>query len=72
MFADLNRYAAIMHFLGQSTILSPTPEKGTGEAAQHLRVDDGKKSLMVAALTLSRDVREAGRRLVVFGAIIIW
>ena len=53
VFADLNQYAATMHFLGQSTILSLTPDKGTGEAyclAHHLTVDGGKRSLMIAAL----------------------
>ena len=53
VFADLNKYAATMHFVGQSTILSLTPDKGTGEAyclAHHLTVDDGKRSLMIAAL----------------------
>ena len=53
VFADLNKYAATMHFLGQSTILSLTPDKGTGEAyclAHHLTVDGGKRSLMIAAL----------------------
>jgi len=53
VFADLNKYAATMHFVGQSTILSLTPDKGTGEAyclAHHLTVDGGKRSLMIAAL----------------------
>jgi len=53
VFAELNKYAATMHFLGQSTILSLTPDKGTGEAyclAHHLTVDGGKRSLMIAAL----------------------
>jgi hypothetical protein len=53
VFADLIKYAATMHFLGQSTILSLTPDKGTGEAyclAHHLTVDGGKRSLMIAAL----------------------
>ena len=53
VFADLNKYAATMHFVGQSTILSLTPDKGTGEAyclAHHLTVDDGKRSLMIAVL----------------------
>ena len=53
VFADLNKYAATMHFVGQSTILSLTPDKGTGEAyclAHHLSVDGGKRSLMIAAL----------------------
>ena len=53
VFADLNKYAATMHFVGQSTILSLTPDKGTGEAyclAHHLTLDDGKRSLMIAVL----------------------
>jgi hypothetical protein len=53
VFADLNKYAATMHFVGQSTILSLTDDQGTGEAyclAHHLTVDDGKRRLMIAAL----------------------
>jgi hypothetical protein len=53
VFADLNKYAATMHFVGQSTILSLASDKGTGEAyclAHHLTVDGGKRSLMIAVL----------------------
>ncbi len=53
VFADLNKYAATMHFVGQSTILSLTDDRGTGEAyclAHHLTVDSGKRRLMIAAL----------------------
>ncbi|MGA7926579.1 MAG: nuclear transport factor 2 family protein [Candidatus Sulfotelmatobacter sp.] len=53
VFADLNKYAATMHFVGQTTILSLTDDRGTGEAyclAHHLTVDDGKRQLMIAAL----------------------
>jgi hypothetical protein len=32
VFADLNKYAATMHLVGQSTILSLTVDQGTGEA----------------------------------------
>jgi hypothetical protein len=32
VFADLNNYAATMHFVGQSTMLSLTVDQGTGEA----------------------------------------
>src|ERR1700751_5833348 len=42
VFADLNKYAATMHFVGQSTILTLTADRGTGEAyclAHHLTVD---------------------------------
>jgi len=53
VFADLNKYAATMHFLGQSTILSLTADHGTGEAyclAHHLTVEGEKRQLMIAAL----------------------
>jgi len=53
VFADLNKYAATMHFVGQSTILSLTPDLATGEAycmAHHLTVEGGKRTLMIAAL----------------------
>jgi len=53
VFADLNQYAATMHFVGQSTILTLTGERATGEAyclAHHLTVDGAKRRLMVAAL----------------------
>jgi ketosteroid isomerase-like protein len=53
VFADLNKYAATMHFLGQSTILSLTDDRGTGKAyclAHHLTVDGDKRQLMIAAL----------------------
>ena len=56
VFDDLNKYAATMHFLGQSTILTLTSERGTGEAycmAHHLIVEGGKRNLMVAALRYS-------------------
>ena len=53
VFADLNQYAATMHFVGQSTIFTLTGDQGTGEAycmAHHLTIDDGKRRLMIAAL----------------------
>jgi SnoaL-like domain len=53
VFADLNNYAATMHFVGQSTILTLTSDRGTGEAyclAHHLTVEDEKRQLMIAAL----------------------
>src|SRR5580658_6524351 len=56
VFDDLNKYAATMHFVGQSTILTLTSDRGTGEAyalAHHLTVDGGKRRLMVAALRYS-------------------
>ena len=56
VFADLNKYAATMHFVGQSTILTLTANRATGEAytlAHHLTIDGGKRSLMIAALRYS-------------------
>lgn len=53
VFADLNRYAATMHFVGQSTILSLSDVRGTGETyclAHHLTIADEKRQLMIAAL----------------------
>ena len=53
VFDDLNKYAATMHFVGQSTILSLTRDQATGEAytlAHHLTVDGAKRHLMIAAL----------------------
>ena len=53
VFADLNKYAVTMHFVGQSTILSLSGNRATGEAytlAHHLTVEDGKRRLMIAAL----------------------
>jgi len=53
VFDDLNKYAATMHFVGQSTILTLTGDKATGEAytlAHHLTIDGEKRQLMIAAL----------------------
>src|SRR4029077_8643132 len=53
VFADLNRYAATMHFVGQGTIVSLFADHATGEAycmAHHLTVEGGKRTLMIAAL----------------------
>jgi hypothetical protein len=53
VFADLNKYDATTHFIGQTTILTLTNERATGEAyclAHHVTVDGGKRRLMVASL----------------------
>jgi hypothetical protein len=53
VFADLNQYAATMGFLGQTTILTLTRDRGTAETycmPHHLTIRDGKRSLMIAAL----------------------
>jgi SnoaL-like domain len=53
VFADLNKYDATTHFVGQSTILTLTGDRATGEAyclAHHVMTADGKRRLMVASL----------------------
>jgi hypothetical protein len=53
VFADLNQYAATMHFVGQSTIFTLNADRATGEAyciAHHLSLDGDKRRLMVAYL----------------------
>jgi hypothetical protein len=53
VFAVLNQYAVTMHFLGQTTILTLTRDRGTGETyciPHHLTINDGKRRLMIAAL----------------------
>src|SRR5580693_4892031 len=53
VFADLNQYAATMHFLGQTTIQTLTRDQGTGETycmPHHLTIKDGNRRLMIAAL----------------------
>jgi hypothetical protein len=53
VFADLNKYAATMHFVGQSTILTLTGDRATGEAytlAHHLTIEGEERRLMIAAL----------------------
>jgi SnoaL-like domain len=53
VFADLNKYHATTHFVGQSTIFTLTSDRARGEAyclAHHVMVDGGKRSLMLASL----------------------
>ena len=53
VFADLNKYDATTHFVGQSTIFTLTADRATGEAyclAHHVTVDGAKRRLMVASL----------------------
>ena len=53
VFADLNKYAATTHFVGQSTIFTPAAYRATGEAyclAHHVTVEGEKRRLMVASL----------------------
>jgi ketosteroid isomerase-like protein len=64
VFADLNKYDATTHFVGQSTIFSLTDTKASGETyclAHHVSVADGKRHLMVASLRyLDTFVKEDG------------
>jgi ketosteroid isomerase-like protein len=53
VFAELNKYVATMHFIGQSTVLGLTADRGTGETnclAHHLTIENEKRQLMIAAL----------------------
>jgi hypothetical protein len=53
VFAELNKYVATMHFLGQTTVLTLTSDRGTGETycmPHHLTIDAGERQLMIAAL----------------------
>jgi hypothetical protein len=53
VFADLNKYDATTHFVGQSTIFTLTADRATAEAyclAHHVTVGDGKRRLMLASL----------------------
>ena len=53
VFAELNKYHATTHFVGQSTIFTLTDDRGTGETyclAHHVTVDGEKRRLMLASL----------------------
>jgi len=53
VFAELNRYDATTHFVGQSTIFTFTSDRAAGETyclAHHITVDGGKRRLMLASL----------------------
>src|SRR6202000_731989 len=53
VFADLNKYDATTHFVGQSTIFTLTADRATGEAyclAHPVTAGDGKRRLMIASL----------------------
>jgi hypothetical protein len=53
VFADLNKYYATTHFVGQSTILALTGDRATGETyclAHHVTVRGEKRHLMLASL----------------------
>ena len=62
VFADLNKYDATTHFVGQSTIFTLAAGRATGKTyclAHHVTVGDGKRRLGVQARGEgSEDIRE--------------
>jgi ketosteroid isomerase-like protein len=53
VFADLNKYDATTHFVGQSTVFTLSADRGTGETyclAHHVTVEGDKRRLMLASL----------------------
>jgi hypothetical protein len=53
VFADLNKYDATTHFIGQTTIYTLTDNRAIGETyclAHHVTVDNGNRRLMIASL----------------------
>jgi hypothetical protein len=53
VFAELNKYDATTHFVGQSTIFTLAGDRASGEAyclAHHVSVDGGNRRLTVASL----------------------
>jgi hypothetical protein len=53
VFADLNKYDATTHFVGQSTIFTLTNERASGETyclAHHVTIEAETRRLMVASL----------------------
>jgi SnoaL-like domain len=65
VFAELNKYDATTHFVGQSMIFSLSHDKALGEAyclAHRVTVAEGKRSLMIASLRyLDTFVRQDGK-----------
>jgi hypothetical protein len=62
VFADLNKYDATTHFVGQSTIVTLTSERGTGEAytlAHHFKGES--RRLMLASLRYNDTFVKADR-----------
>ena len=53
VFAELNKYEATTHFVGQSTIFTLSADRATGEAyclAHHVTFDGEDRRLMLASL----------------------
>jgi len=64
VFADLNKYDATMHFIGQSTVFTLSADQGSGQTyclAHHLTIEGERRRLMIAALRyLDRFVKVDG------------
>ena len=53
VFAELNKYEATTHLVGQSTVFTLTADRGSGEAyclAHHVTRDGAQRRLMLASL----------------------
>ena len=53
VFANLNKYEATTHFIGQSTIFTLTSDRANGETyclAHHVIASGGKRRLMLASI----------------------
>lgn len=53
VFADLNKYAATTHFVGQSTLYTLTDSRAIGQAyclAHHVTVSNETRRIMIASL----------------------
>src|SRR5690242_6120101 len=53
VFGELKQYDVTMHFIGQSTIFTLSQASANGETyciAHHVKVEGGKRSLMIAYL----------------------
>ena len=71
VFADLNKYDATTHFIGQSTIYTLSGNRAIGETyclAHHVTVDEWKATIDARLASLPRHVCEDGRRVAVCGA----
>src|ERR1700724_4473706 len=69
VFAELNKYEATTHFVGQSTIFTLTKDRATGEAyclAHQVTLEGGRRRLMLASIR--RHLREHTGRISFCGA----
>jgi SnoaL-like domain len=67
VFADLNKYDATTHFVGQSTIFTFTGDRATGEAyclAHHVTVDGGMVMSQSAQILIDQGEQGSKRFLV--------